>query len=60
MAPSGVKIIGKMGVGEPGVGEMAPIRNFDKMLIIFKAIPASSRHSFWWERTVLQSMETFA
>ena len=33
--------------------------NFDKMQIIFKAITRSFGHAFWWERTVLQSMETF-
>ena len=30
--------------------------NFDKM---FKAITRSSGHTFWWERTVLHSVETF-
>ena len=29
--------------------------NFDK---IFKVITGSSSHAFWWERTVLHSMET--
>ena len=33
--------------------------NFDKMQIIFKAITRSFGHTFWWERTVLQSTETF-
>ena len=32
--------------------------NFDKMQIIFKAITESFGHAFWWERTVLHSMET--
>ena len=32
--------------------------NFDKMQMIFKAITESSGHAFWWERTVLHSMET--
>ena len=32
--------------------------NFDKMQMIFKAITGSSSHAFWWERTVLHSMET--
>ena len=31
--------------------------NFDKMQIIFKAITGGSSHAFWWERTVLHSME---
>ena len=31
---------------------------FDKMQIIFKAITGSSSHTFWWEGTVLHSMET--
>ena len=30
----------------------------DKMQIIFKVITGSSCHAFWWERTVLDSMET--
>ena len=32
--------------------------NFDKMHMIFKVIAGSSGHTFWWERTVLHSMET--
>ena len=28
------------------------------MQMIFKAIIRSSGHAFWWERTVLHSMET--
>ena len=32
--------------------------NFDKMQMIFKAITESFGHAFWWERTVLHSMET--
>ena len=32
--------------------------NFDKMQMIFKVITGSSGHVFWWERTVLHSMET--
>ena len=34
------------------------VMEFDKMQIIFKAIPGSSSHAFWWEGTVLHSMET--
>ena len=32
--------------------------NFDKMQTRFKAITRSFGHAFWWETTVLQSMET--
>ena len=28
------------------------------MKIIFKAITGSSDHAFWWERTILNTMET--
>ena len=31
--------------------------NFDKTQIIFKAITESPRHAFWWERTILVSVE---
>ena len=41
-----------------GVARSTCDGNFAKMQMIFKAITGSSGHAFWWERTVLHSIET--